>query len=193
MRSAGSRVWLASGLLLSMFVSLPAAQESCHSAPSELLVTAQCGEIGNLHMLGPYWLSAQPQAGDFALLGRAGIKTVVNLRAEDESKEFDERALVEQAGLEYIQHGFGSASSMSDDVIAKLRAVLRDPSKQPLLLHCASGNRVGAIWLIHRVLDAGLDYRAAVAEAEVVGLAKPEFEAAARSYIERESKAAGEN
>jgi hypothetical protein len=45
---------------------------------------------------------------------------------------------------------------------------LRKPGERPLLLHCASANRVGAVWLAHRVLDGGLSYDAALREAELL-------------------------
>jgi hypothetical protein len=52
-------------------------------------------------------------------------------------------------------------------------------------LHCASANRVGAVWIPFRVLDQGIELEAAVAGAKAIGLETPEYEAKARDYVER--------
>jgi protein tyrosine phosphatase (PTP) superfamily phosphohydrolase (DUF442 family) len=60
--------------------------------------------------------------------------------------------------------------------------------ERPLLFHCASANRVGALWLPYRVLDNGITYDAALAEAKQVGLRAPGMETKAKDYIERHKK-----
>ena len=61
-------------------------------------------------------------------------------------------------------------------------------AERPILLHCASANRVGAVWLPYRVLDGGLSWDHALAEAKTVGLKSPDYEAKAKDYIQRHSK-----
>lgn len=63
-----------------------------------------------------------------------------------------------------------ATSVLTDAVFDETRAWLTDDGKKPLLLHCHSANRVGAIWLAHRVLDDGLMLAAAEREATLVGL-----------------------
>ena len=63
--------------------------------------------------------------------------------------------------------------------------MLGDKKKQPLMLHCGSANRVGAIWLVHRVLDDGIDVDVAVVEAKKVGLRVPSYLEKAKDYIAR--------
>jgi protein tyrosine phosphatase (PTP) superfamily phosphohydrolase (DUF442 family) len=58
-------------------------------------------------------------------------------------------------------------------------------AERPILVHCASANRTGAIWLVFRVLDTGLEYDAALAEAKQSGLRSAAFEAKAKGYIDR--------
>lgn len=76
---------------------------------------------------------------------------------------------------------------MTDEVLDRARAELK-AAPRPILMHCASANRVGAVWLPYRVLDGGLSWDDAVAEAKVVGLRSAELEAKARDYVERRSK-----
>jgi hypothetical protein len=50
-------------------------------------------------------------------------------------------------------------------------------------IHCAAANRVGAVWLIKRVLVDGWDIERATAEAKRVGLRSPQLEQFALDYI----------
>ena len=51
------------------------------------------------------------------------------------------------------------------------------------MLHCASGNRVGAVWLAYRVLDEGLEPGAALEEARTIGLRSAGYEERALEYV----------
>jgi hypothetical protein len=50
-------------------------------------------------------------------------------------------------------------------------------------IHCATANRVGAVWLIKRVLADGWDVEKATAEAERIGLRSPQLKQFALDYI----------
>ncbi|MBI1312566.1 methyltransferase domain-containing protein [bacterium] len=58
------------------------------------------------------------------------------------------------------------------------------------MVHCASANRVGAVWLAHRVLDAKIPVEASLAEARAVGLRTSAYEQRAYEYIAAERKKA---
>jgi hypothetical protein len=51
------------------------------------------------------------------------------------------------------------------------------------LIHCASANRVGAFWMIYRVLEQGWSEDKALAEAERIGLRSPALKQFAHDYI----------
>ena len=127
-------------------------------------------------------LAGQPRPCDLEEARRRGTTTVVNLRLPDEVTEFDEAALVTKLGMRYHNLGFGSAEELTDDLLTRARAILADPVRRPLLLHCASANRVGAIWLAYRVLDCGESYDDAREEATKVGLRSAAYEKRARDY-----------
>jgi protein tyrosine phosphatase (PTP) superfamily phosphohydrolase (DUF442 family) len=76
--------------------------------------------------------------------------------------------------------------SLNDETFDKLRKVLSEKQDRPLLVHCASANRVGAVWLAHRVLDDGVPYDAALTEAKTVGLKATALEAKVKDYITRQ-------
>lgn len=147
-----------------------------------VLEPASIGAIAKLHVLGDTYLASQPTPEDLEALARAGVHTVINLRHESEV-DFDERAAVEGLGLRYHSVPYGSPDELDDGVIDEGRKLLRE-AKGPVLLHCASCNRVGPIWIAHRVLDDGIDVEDAVAEAKTAGLRSAELEAKARAYVD---------
>ncbi len=150
---------------------------------TEELEPFECGTVAKIHTLGGIFLASQPQPDDFKQAKQGGIKTVINLRKSSELP-WDEAATVEALGLEYHAIPFASPAELSDGVLDSTRALLNDPARKPILLHCSSANRVGAIWLAHRMVDGGLSYEDAVAEARTVGLKLPAYEARAREYAE---------
>lgn len=156
---------------------------------TEKLEPYECGSITRLHTLGGVFLGSQPNTDDLKQAKESGVKTVINLRLADEVKEFDEKELVEQLGLEYFNPGFKTPDQLTDQIFDEVRSSLMTADKKPILLHCSSANRVGAVWLAHRVLDGGLSYEEALSEAKIVGLKLPAYEEKARSYIERNKKA----
>jgi len=163
----------------------PATASEHKAITTEKLEPYSCGTIQRLHTFQGIFLASQPAADDLRQAQKGGVKTVINLRPESEIKEFDEPKLVGELGLHYVNIPFAAPAELTDAVFAKARETLFQAEK-PILLHCHSGNRVGAIWLAHRVLDDGLAYDAALAEAKEVGLKAPALEARAKEYIDAE-------
>ncbi len=152
--------------------------------PAVVLQARTCGSVERLHALGDDYLGSQPSAEDLRQATADGIKTVISLRHAAELKDFDEEAAVRALGLEFVRIPWNGPAELDDAVFDGARAALRDATR-PVYVHCGSGNRVAAVWIPYRVLDQGLDLEAAVAEAKVVGLKTPEFEAKARDYVAR--------
>ncbi len=170
--------------------TLPTIAPTTNAATTEAggkLAPATCGKIARVHALDGVYLASQPSAADLAQAKKDGIKTVMNLRPDAENTAFDERRVVESAGLAYVHIPFAGADDLTDDVFDKTREQLK-AARRPILLHCASANRVGAVWAPHRMLDAGLSWDAALAEAKTIGLRTPALEAKAKDYIERRGK-----
>jgi uncharacterized protein (TIGR01244 family) len=163
----------------------PAAPPPKVAAPAaDRLAPTSCGAIARLHAFGDIWLASQPSPDDFEHAKKAGIRTVINQRPESEIKDFDERAVVTSLGLRYENPGWNGPKQFTDEIIEETLDLLRSVER-PVMMHCASANRSGAIWIVYRVLDGGLDVDAAVAEAKTVGLRTPEYERIARDYVER--------
>ncbi len=139
--------------------------------------------IESIFQMEGIFLSGQPDPTGLREAKMNGIRTVVSLRMPAELGEQDEGAAVEGLGMAWENPGFGSAEALTDELFAEIRATLNDESKQPLLLHCASANRVGAVWLAHRVLDHDIAWDQANVEARTVGLRTPALYEHACAYL----------
>jgi protein tyrosine phosphatase (PTP) superfamily phosphohydrolase (DUF442 family) len=152
--------------------------------PKGVLEAASLGTTENVHRFGDIWLASQPGKDDLELAKELPIRTVINLRKKSEI-DWDEEAAVRSLGMIYLNIAFQTPEELTDAVFDAARHALTFKENAPILLHCASANRVGAIWLAHRVLDDGLGYENALAEAATVGLKNPAFREKARDYVAR--------
>jgi len=127
---------------------------------------------------------ATPPAA-MAGLREAGFASVINLRLASESGADVEacRAAAEEAGLIYIHLPF-DAEKPDPHLVENFLTAVGDPAKQPVYIHCNSANRVGALWMIERVLKDNWTIDNARREATKVGLTAPEADAFAINYIE---------
>ncbi|NOT30625.1 MAG: hypothetical protein HOP15_09290 [Planctomycetes bacterium] len=154
---------------------------------TETLEPYSCGGITRMHTLGGVFLASQPSAADFEQAKVGGVKTVINLRLDSEQSGFDERATVTGLGLAYVHLPWNGAEQLTDEVFTRARELL-STAERPLLVHCASANRVGALWIPWRVLDGGRSLEEAVAEAKTIGLKTGDYEAKARDYVARNAR-----
>ena len=129
----------------------------------------------------------QPTAAQLAPLKREGIRTVIVLRDPAEFDAAAEEAAARQADLGYVNIPVRAADPKDEQVVAFLR-VTDDPAIFPVFVHCGSGNRVGAFWMIRRVLVDGWTLEKAEEEARRIGLRSPNLVAFAEDYIRRHPK-----
>ncbi len=165
-------------------------QKDGKSAKKVELPKLEATTVGSLPAFkaGHVYLAGQPSEDDLKKFADAGGKTVVSLRLPDEQVGFDENAVVTALGMKFHNPGFRKADSLSEPIFWRVRDLLKNKHEQPLLLHCASANRVGAMWLAHRVLDGQMDYDQAMTEAKQVGLKPQAYEAVVKQYIDHEKK-----
>lgn len=135
---------------------------------------------------GDVYFAAQPVQADLDTFARIGVKTVINLRTELEMAQigFDEEAAVEAAGMKYVNLPMGRDIPTNEDLAAMFNAL--DTAKDgPVLLHCASSNRVGAVWALYRIDRAGLTADQAEAEGRAAGMKADGFVQAVRDRAKK--------
>jgi uncharacterized protein (TIGR01244 family) len=118
-------------------------------------------------------------------LKKEGFVSVINLRlASEAGADVDAgRAAAQAAGLKYIHLPFDAAKP-DHAVVEKFLASVADKSNQPVYVHCGSANRVGAMWMIKRVLQDKWDTGKAGEEAAAIGLTNPRLREFAVEYIQ---------
>ncbi|MBP1687641.1 MAG: blh 4 [Deltaproteobacteria bacterium] len=121
-------------------------------------------------------------------LAAAGFKTIIDLRAPSERGVPEETAAAEHAGIRYLNLPVALAT-LNAAQVRQVAAALDDPANRPALLHCASGNRVGAVIALYREQIHGVSHEAALAEARASGLQAPEAIAAVER-VRREMESA---
>ena len=98
-----------------------------------------------LQPLPGLYTAGQPAASDWAAIKARGVRTVVNLRAPGELKDRDEAAEVRAAGLRYVEIPVSGAEGINPANARALHAALAPAHGGGVLVHCASGNRAGAL------------------------------------------------
>ena len=163
--------------MLTLIVSLVAWQAAAGQAVPD---------IRNFLQVTPQFCTGgQPQMEHFARLKQAGVKAVLNLRQPSEHTAVEEQQAVEAAGLKYFNIPVNYRQPDAAHVDEFLR-ITDDPSNRPMFIHCTAAIRVGAFWMIRRVLRDGMEVERALEEARRVGLRDaPHLEDFARAYIAR--------
>ena len=134
-------------------------------------------------MCGP---AGQPTMDQFVRLKQEGVKVVINLRPHSESNNMGiaEAAKARELGLAYfnIPVVFGNLRAQAaDDFLKVTDAQLKNGR---VLIHCAAAIRVGAFWMIRRVLRDGWTFDEALKEANKIGLGnQPQLVEFAKQYI----------
>ena len=125
----------------------------------------------------------QPTDSAFAKLSANGYRSVLNLRTAGEGVDLKhEQEAIEKAGMRYVNIPVVSSAPKPEQVDEFIKAV-KDKDNQPMLIHCGSANRVGALWMIYRVVDQGWPEEKALEEATRIGLTSPGLKSFAHEYI----------
>lgn len=130
----------------------------------------------------------QPRLEHLQQLKSEGIKAIINLRPPGEHRAAEEESKAKELGLRYfnIPVVFGEPK---EEQATEFLKITDDPENRPAFIHCASAIRVGAFWMIRRVLRDDWTVEAAEEEAKKVGLVEnPHLNEFARKYIERHRK-----
>jgi uncharacterized protein (TIGR01244 family) len=129
----------------------------------------------------------QPKLAHLEKLKAEGVKTIINLRPASEHQAAKEEAKAKELGLRYfnIPVAFGNPK---DQQVEEFLKITDDPANRPMFIHCAAAIRVGAFWMIRRVLRDGWPIEKAEAEAKQIGLTVQDWQDFATDYIERHKK-----
>jgi len=113
--------------------------------------------------------AGRPSPEQFELAKQRGVTRVVNLCPHGEPCAYEEPALMQALGLDYVNIPVAGAADLSEDNARKLAAALASLDGHALV-HCASSNRVGALFAVKAAKLDGKNIDEAIEIGRAAGL-----------------------
>ena len=118
--------------------------------------------------------SGQPSREQLAEIAEQGYVAIIDLRGADEDRGYDEALAAESLGLQYNPLPIEGGAAVNIENARKLGELL-DGIDGPVLVHCGSGNRVGALVALLEG-DRGAAAEDALEAGREAGLTNPRLE-----------------
>ena len=118
-------------------------------------------------------------------LKKMGFKSIINLRLPTEAgaNVEAEAEAAKTAGIKFYNIPF-SGQAPDPKVADQFLATVTDKKNEPAYIHCAAGNRAGAMWMIKRLAVDHWDTDRAYTEAAALGLTSPALKQFAVDYAQ---------
>lgn len=117
--------------------------------------------------------AGQPDRAALDVFAKSGYATIIDMRGPDEDRGIDNfESVVESLGMHYVAFPIVDEEDISFEKAGKLDALIK-ASDGPVLLHCKSGNRVGAMLALRQSL-AGADEETAIRYGRDAGMTRLE-------------------
>lgn len=100
--------------------------------------------------------AGQPDAQQIQSYAQDGVKTIIDLRTDGEDRGMEsESKVVEDAGMRYVS----LPTSRGDITFEQAEALdnLLEANPGPVVVHCGSGNRVGALMALRASMKGASD------------------------------------
>jgi uncharacterized protein (TIGR01244 family) len=117
---------------------------------------------------------------------KMGFVAIFNLRqASEPGADIEaETAAAKDAGIKFYHIPF-NGTSPDPAVVDQFLKTISEKGNEPAFIHCSSGNRAAALWLIKRVLVDKWDIDRATTEADALGKINPALKTFALDYIQK--------
>ncbi len=140
------------------------------ASPTAIQQPSQSALINNFQYVAPgIYRGAQPDAAGLRALKTMGVKTIVSLRVPPRLIT-QETKQAHALGLDFVSLPLSNYEEPSDVEVKTFLAVVTDPRRQPVFVHCRQGQlRTGALMASYRVLEEGWSAEQAYAEAKALG------------------------
>jgi uncharacterized protein (TIGR01244 family) len=157
--------------LLALVLSLPATPADIQTPPKLVPGIADVSGVPNFHQVDDHvYRGGQPAAEAWPGLARLGVKTVIDLRREDEHSTAAEAQAVSAAGMKYVNVPMKGVVAPTDGQIQTILQLLN--SGEPIFVHCKRGSdRTGAVIACYRISHHQWDHKRALGEAKSFGMA----------------------
>jgi tyrosine-protein phosphatase SIW14 len=156
--------------VLAIALSLPASPAHVETPGTVPSIVAVPG-IPNFHQVNErIFRGGQPTAEAWPSLARLGVKTVIDLRREDEHSTAAEAQAVAAAGMNYFNVPMKGVVAPTNEQIAKVLRLLN--SQDLVFVHCRRGaDRTGTVIACYRIAHDRWERKQALHEAKSLGMA----------------------
>lgn len=125
-----------------------------------------------LRVFDDVYSAGQPTEAELAALAHKGVRTIINLRHPSEAAELNESIVVAAIGMGYVSIPVTGDKDLTPETIARFSRELKDArSHGPVLVHCGSANRVGAVIALEQAWMQRQSADVALATGRAAGLA----------------------
>ena len=128
-------------------------------------------------------LGGQPSEAQLSDMAKSGVRTIIDLRRAEEDRGFDEASRAQALGLDYHLLEVGATTLRRPSTFEQFFELLKGAEK-PVVVHCASGNRVGALYYAWLVTESSVPREDARRQAWESGLRSEALEAAVDEYLD---------
>lgn len=175
------RLWAGLIVIAGLALCLGAAGETSIS-PDDVRGPFTWGSVSNVTHLKHLWFAGQPDQAGLEKAKAEGVAVVINLRDPSEHA-WDEKSAVEALGMTYYNVPVRGGQPFDREVFEKIEALVKEHHDEPILVHCASSNRVGGWLATHLVETHGMTVDEALAVGRRAGITKQPVERAVRAYL----------
>jgi protein tyrosine phosphatase (PTP) superfamily phosphohydrolase (DUF442 family) len=151
---------LSIGFLFSCIWILPQnAIAQTDSINKKQLKVEKCHHFENLFQLENYFLGGQPNLQAIEWLKQENVTTIINLRSNDENKEFtktafDEEQVAKNLALNYISIPMKGKEGFNPKTLKQFTEAINTENGK-VLIHCKAGGRVTLVMMAYLIQTKG--------------------------------------
>jgi len=141
-------------LLIALTANAADGEQSIHVDLDDVIAAGEVEAVDGITSSG------QPGKEALEVFADSGFAVVIDMRGPGEDRGMEDyQAVVEASGLEYMAFPVVGKDQVSFETAAGLNDILRGIDG-PVLMHCGSGNRVGAVLALRESLNGASDEEA---------------------------------
>ena len=159
--------------LLMLLLVLGLSAQADEVRPRVYVDLGEVVEAGKVEPANGITSAGQPDEAALQVFAESGYAVVIDMRGPDEDRGVEDFAgVVEASGMEYVAFPVVSEDEINFETARNLDLLLQGVDG-PVLIHCGSGNRVGAVLALRASL-AGADDESAIKFGQDAGLTRLE-------------------
>ncbi|HET7220237.1 MAG TPA: tyrosine-protein phosphatase [Vicinamibacterales bacterium] len=144
-------VFMRIGAYLLAALVASASPASAQLSPSTVPFAIGIANFGKIN--DTYYRGAQPKARDYSDLARLGIRTVIDLTRDGESRE---PSAVAALGMRFFRIPMTTSDRPDAAAVDEFLSIVNNPANQPVYVHCQGGrHRTGLMTALYRLTHDG--------------------------------------